>query len=201
MRPAAALFAAALASAPASIVLGAADTACDKRAALVNERLTAVVADEDELKALRIAATLPQAAHGAVPGERASVLGIEDGVPTFDGARVSGATPDAWVKEIEGRSQTLRSAAPGKPPWLYVVLDCTTPVAPLLPLFAGLGANHELQFVVEATPNPLARHLPAQVPPGARRYREQRAGLDPGSPEQAKLFGREIRRPRTAARR
>jgi hypothetical protein len=62
----------------------------------------------------------------------------------------------------------------------------------LLPLLAALGGSYELQLVVEPTPNPLARFLPAQAPPGAVRYRDQRAGMDAGSPEQAKLFGREV---------
>ena len=168
------------------------DARCDKRVALLDERLSAVVADEDDLKGLRIAGALPQAAHGVMAGARASVIAVENGAPTLDGAPVNGTTVAAWQQEIEGRLQTLSSVAPGKRPWLYVVVDRATPLERLLPLFSALGTRYELQLVVEPVPNPLGRHLPDKAPPGAIRYRDQRAGMEPGSPEQAKLFGREV---------
>jgi len=168
------------------------DAKCDKRVARLEERLSAVVADEDDLKGLRIAAPLPQAAHGVMAGARASVLSVENGVPTLDGAPVNGTTVAAWQQEIDGRLQTLSSAAPGKRAWLYVVVDRATPLERLLPLFSALGARYELQFVVEPVPHPLARYLPAEAPPGAIHYRDQRAGMNAGAPEQAKLFGHEV---------
>jgi hypothetical protein len=168
------------------------DARCEARVGRLEERLSAVVADEDDLKSLRILAALPQASHGVPAGGRAPVIGVEGGAPTLDGARVGGTTAAEWRQELETRLATLQSVAPGKSPALLVVVDRTTPLGPLLPLFAGLGPRYELQFVVEPVPNPLARHLPATVPPGALRYRDQRVGLEPGSPEQAKLFGHEV---------
>ena len=59
----------ALAAAVAGVAAAAPlDARCDKRVALMDQRLSAVVADEDDLKGLRIAATLPQASPRCVAG-------------------------------------------------------------------------------------------------------------------------------------
>ena len=102
---------------------------------------------------------------------------------------MNGTTVAAWQQEIDGRLQTLSSAAPGKRPWLYVVVDRATPLERLLPLFGALGARYELQLVVEPDAPPAG---PAPAGPGA-------AGGDP-LPRSAGRTGRRLDRAGEAVR-
>ena len=107
----------ALAAAVASVAAAAPlDARCDKRVALDGPAALRRRRRRGRPQGAADAATLPQASHGVMAGARASVIGVENGLPTLDGAPVNGTTVAAWQQEIDGRLQTLSARRPASAP-------------------------------------------------------------------------------------